>query len=386
MPGRPFVIVLVDNEHREAFLQKYQTAESAAGSCFLITDAATDVSSLRDSLNQRISRNWRIDKQRIYLLIVGDQHLYDRCQAWQRDIFAAEYWLLTAAKPRQADKINQADFGSADLDKLMAYFRPRYVWISEIKQIESQHMQMIGDQREKGGWGIKYHLGIPQVRRSDSWTPKAISSVNLHGFYNLGPGLALTADMLGSARIPKPQSELQSQIFSQIDIGSILNGTADEQEIRIRGTFNGFVNLQAQLGLRKRVKLGRRMHLYGEVGLQLSMFQSFEIEIDTTILFDPSDLFSGGSPGSALGFDPSASGTLGDGGRIGAVNPGPFGGIGMRLNLGDKAAWDFSARYQTSFAAFRPEGAYTKFMSFQTGLIFRINQKRLTYYEYIRKR
>lgn len=243
---------------------------------------------------------------------------------------------------------------------------------------------MLGDKREKGGWGARYHLSFPQLVGTDSWAPNVLSSFGLHGFVNLRPNLALTMDLLGGAKIPKPQQELQSQIFNQIDISAIFNGAAEEQEINIQGEFEGFVNLQAQFGLRQRFRLGKLFQPYAELGLQLSIFQSFLVEIDTTILFDPGDLLSGGSQGNPLGFDPSESGVLGDGGRVGTVDPGPYVGLGCLINIGDKAAWDISARYQSSFAAFRQGGEYTNFLSFQTGLVFRINQKRLRYYEYIR--
>ncbi len=325
-----------------------------------------------------------INKLKCHLLIIGDATFNTTLDQISLDFFASSYYLYTDDYPfPTTSKTKVSPYTSTTMASIITYFSTQRKWVIEIEQLEEKYVELIfNKKRTNKGWGVSMHNSFPFTHKTEDYIPARIPSFALSRFHRMNNRWQLNGFLTVGWQQPDPQDILQKVLHKQdIDFRSIiLSGEEEEIEIILDEVIGAYgyaaINIEGQYLFNTQgdfnpfIGFGGGYHGLVSTGIQL----------DTTIVIDPTN-FSGG------GFSPDSF-------RENNFNQSPtihtlFDfiiplSVGFQMALGKHIYIDLAARYQLSGRQIGGNDIFGSYLSFQTGLKFRFKKsKSIKHYNYI---
>lgn len=311
-------------------------------------------------LNQEV-----LNKKRIYFLQVLTAQEQAKYTILDQRIFVAKRWI----EPGSVSNLSQ-------FDPIWQGFKTHALWTYDVEKIEDQSRVVERKKRVEGGIGLSLGTTINTFQTTAEGMPDGLRFLTYTGYRRVYPRWLFNFSVDVGVNLPNPRRILQDQIFGQIDVFSLING--GEVEIKLDTEISGY--LAAGMGAGLAYLLPQKGKNTPYFGLDLRMFGGnfLYTKIDTTIIIDSSNGFSGGGGGFDLSdqegdFTPTTFFYL-------TLSP----NIGMFRQLGERWLLDLNAAYHPDPGSWNGDDEYFSFLRFRMGLRYRFIGKRTTRYEYVK--
>jgi hypothetical protein len=315
---RPLVVLVQQQDGETALLNSIATLSEKDRNehhFLLIYGTQTDQATITQAINEALNKdvNYRIDKQKIYLLLLkADAPI--RAFLTEQAIFA-----------EVAEATIETDKKTIELTPFLNKFKSKYLWNLEIERIQESG-KIVSHKNKRMGIGFVLGSNTQDVFKADTaFLPSRITKMGLSLNYRLSNRWQLSGRLMGSFKLPN-QSKIQSTIFSQIDIAA-----GGEQTIKIE--MESHIFFQSDLQANYLHQFHPKLQGFAGVGLAHIFFFSARMSQETTI--DVSN-FSPGSGAPPGGLD--AGGSFDDLPSLSRSFLNPFATVGMNYKLGNRVS------------------------------------------------
>jgi len=382
----PLVISIFQSEARSNFYALLPKSQLWQDYNFLmLEDDAFELEELIASINDVLNEEKNYDKNRIYLVLVGDEAILTRYKTLDLGIFAQQYHLSTVDALAVPPDYLSTPLKNVVLDEVLQQLSQKYLWQPDLDIIQDKSKRTVFKKSANRGIGLQLGWLNFQSDLHDGFFPNIINNFGINTFRILKPHWMYEFNLDFGGSLPNPQEILQDQVRSQVDFNAILNG--DDLEISLNTTLKGYISAQLGLGLNYLFTSEKKWNPYA--GLQVSIQNHIFIntEIDTTIVIE------GGLSGlSGGGFGNSGR----SGGRLSNLRNGDENfdpdifqyvtlspKLGIQHHLNKRWFLDFHTQYLLDTKTFGNRETYLNSLQFRVGLRYRFTGKARTYYDYL---
>ena len=385
LPGGPLYVIVANEDYYDqcdAWVHRHPQTVSCA--VLLVRGEQMPAGRLADTLNHLMNREIRHAKERTHLVLVGDYGFARGYDQFTNDFFAAKYY-LTSDSTSTTMEIHARIGKPEDLTDESFYQRTSKVrrFYHDITQIRRRHAETSYARAGKGGIGVGLRPNLYWSKNEDGDVRTSyLTEFAVQGFRQFTPRLRTRFDVGFSLNLPNPQSDIQEELQSQLDIQALLDG--DDQEIRLQTEVDGhgFLQLGAQVEYEPWPE-GRWRPFVGG-GLSLTGYFGAQIKIDTTLVieggggFPPAGL-SGGFGGGDFDRSEFAGGENGPSITAGLA---PTLSVGLRTELSPR--WEFDTRLTGYRVAGLTNDSVLSGLKMEFNLIHRFVGRRKTTVPYVR--
>ncbi|MEO9871940.1 opacity family porin [Ekhidna sp.] len=357
----PFVVVIYDNEQTDFVDDNIR--EYKASSFLLIKVANQSIESLKDTINNRLNYTDRIDLQRCYLLLIGDQQLFDKYHRLGNSLLFSSRYFLTDGQSVAAPNFMVGGLGTVKVSKVIADLKQNYLWQIRLEQIEEENVSDLNQNAIETGMGIRVSGVRPFYDGIETNIKPFFRTFSLNIYHRWSRRWQTNLDATIGLNLPsqnKIQREIQSVGFSD-----------DEVEITIQA------HVLASAGLETRYLFlpeNRKLNPYVGIRLGVSSIDATE----TTIEVDPGDISSGGferpDSFSPEDFESIRSPTIG-------ISSGLQYNMSPRLMIETGLRWSNDLKNITEVAE-----PYFNNLSLSVGFNFRFTGRKKLFYNYMNLR
>ncbi len=382
---KPLLVVLTAEAQYE---QARAQLESFTSSTSMLVREGSSLEFIKHNLNAALNDSKKqFDKQRIVLLLIGDLDFFWLYSQFESDFFSAMYWLNTATEKNiQSDNFKVKTYQSETLQYVFEEALSNKKWDVDIKRIEQEYGESVNvrkhGKREKG-IGLSYSLMHFFGYHREEKTPAAFHALTFNQYRILNRHWSIHTDITASSGLSKAKKTVQEQLRAQIDFNALLN--REEIEIELNTVLKSHLYASANVQVHYRWELNEGFAPFVGAGLSYGFLQAIEVELDTTIVIDPSEGFGSGGLGGR--FDRSEF--LSRAGEDGADRDN-FSGFGIPLSVGfhyrlsPSMVFNASLEYHQHIRNTDIGRSFIQYNKFQVGLIFALIGKRQTTYDYVR--
>jgi hypothetical protein len=314
---RPLVVVVHQGDHEKMLLNSIadlSEKDRNAHHFLLVYGEKTDQAQITQMINETLNKdvNYRIDKQKIYLLLL-------QADVPLRNFLTDQTIFADVADMGLGSYGEKLDFAPV-LDKM----KTKYLWNMDVENIQKSGMKITHKNRRLG-IGFVTGMHTQDVFKTDTaFLPGRITKMGISLNYRLSNRWQLSGRIMASLKLPN-QSKLQSSLFSQIDMAA-----GGEQTVKVEMETHVFI--QASLQANYLFQLHRKLQGFAGLGLARINFLSARLNQETTI--DVSN-FSPGSGGPPGGLD---FGSPDDLPRLSNSFFNPFAAIGLNYKLSNRVS------------------------------------------------
>jgi hypothetical protein len=382
----PLVVCIADSHYwKKTRSFVYEQGGKAGPSWYMIPAENHDLSACVDSVNSLLAQHPSVNKQRIYLVIIGDNKLWKRLQYLDSEIWAARMWVSGEAPQVKAPWLSGSIEDLAGAQKTIL---ERRRWEIDVVQSHQSAYTKGKARRQAFSLGVSSIWANPRAEKGSTLEPPArMRLLSLKGIIHVLPHLEIVPFAQAGIAIPRPDEQaIQSQVRDQIDIESILNGSSDDITVDVSFALDGYITGALGMDFHYVFNDNWKISPYAGLGVSNQFILSFSGSIDTTLTIDPNDAL-GGSFG---GFDSQSRPGLNPDDEDSPLEEQSFSmkaGLrfvaGTRLHLGPQ----FSADISTSWTPFQlDQGDNPPFSQFTIGLglNMRFLKARQKSYHYLR--
>ena len=359
----PFAVVIYTDHHTAIVEEELLKYKDRNGTSLLLVGPVTPSSTavVIDSINQRLNYQEGIDLQRCYLLVLGEEELYQEYKTFDANHFFSKKIFLSS-DPMGATEM-EFDFeqlSNVRLKDEIETFTDHYLWEIKLSQIEEQNVSDLNQNAIESGIRITADAVFPFYSGLEHSVKPFFRTFSAGVYHRWGRSWQTNLDYTAGLNLPSSnriQNELQPSISS-----------GDEVELDIQAHVLQSINLEMRY-LFPAIKKKIHPYLGARVGMTSIRFT------ETTIELDPSDLLSG-SPPRQDAFDNDDFQRL-ESPTVGLTS-------GLQMAVSPKWAIEAGIRWNQDVASLEKNELYFNSISFSMGFHFRFTGKKELYYDYIK--
>jgi len=380
--NQAFVVCILQDSIYAQTLSDLQEDTPQNAAFYLINGSVFQTTEIRDSLNELFNIDLAIDNSRVYLIKMGDNSFIGQHSDLHDEMFADKRsYRLEDLAVRDTASFNSLT-ELEDWETLLSKFMEKHKFSLEIDKIRERALEF--KYTKKGNKIKEFRINYisPFLKNSEAAKPAGFLTYNYESRRKISENIEF-ANWFGlSFKRPKPEDDIRSQVRGQIDIGSIIEGTAEEQEINIQTTISG--HAYANLAIQGRYLFDTKgVQPYVGLGLSYLLYAGVSVPVDTTLFIDLSEGLSGGG-GFEIDRDNSDFAENADPLLVGRLGIPITAGFYRKMKKNDRWAIDFHASYDLDPRMFGNKENVLSTLSIGAGISLRIYGKKSKYYNYFR--
>jgi|GEM_PF-4643214 len=376
------IVVISNQENWKSLSVKIEQdyPESEEYSFFLFNGSKLSNDSIKNFLNDYLNKVG-LSKNYFHLLVQGDRDFIKSKNVFNPDIFASVSSMLKDPSSQYKDLKTDQDLS---FDEILKRTNNIYTWDYVIRDIQLKNELLIHQKVGSTKLSLSYR---PTVLFSnyDSYNPGYINAYSIGLSRKTKSRFSVFGELGLSIKRPKPQDDAQSLVLGQVDIESIINGEAGEEEIELNLSITGHIYTKVGFGIGYEFLSKKKTSLTFNTGINTTSFIGIEQNIDTTLVID----FSGFSPGSSSGLDLngfSPEDIQGDGidFRDNLISTRSFPlSLDMEVKLSHRLLFSGQVSYDLDRNTFSGGNTFNQ-LSFGLGFKYSFKKPKEKYYEYVR--
>jgi hypothetical protein len=287
-------------------------------------------SEITDTVNTILNKEKQIDKNKIYLIIVGSNSFFEKQNQFVNRIFPSKFFIQTEQDSIYGASFETVSIDSMNLKRILAQMYQSHLWENDLASIEHRTVLDTVDYNRSFEVGLGFFQNYPLLIRSDANFPRTISTLELHMAIDFSWKYRLIASF--STNYHKP-----SESSSSSEDDQILSKNLFTRSIQLS---RFFVNSQI-------------IKPYLSAGFSHSRLTVMSTEKSGTYVKMNMQRLTYGSLMASAGFD---------------------------FYMGPKLLLDFNASYQASLNSFNTVNNFSLFV----GLSYKFHKKEKYFFEYLK--
>lgn len=203
-PYKPLIIVLYQDSMQVPLAEKsalHDAVKADKYNVFLLAINMTNSNAISVEINQLLNRNTSFDRQKIYLLAIGNDAVLLQYLQLSKSIFADTHYTKN---------------NNIDLESILQQFDKKYLWNIHIDHIEEKNKVEVFQKKD---YSVGWLLGCNwqnDIKKDSAYLPPFMMKYGFLVDYRFNNRIHLNGKVLFSVKIPN-QKKIQNDIQEQIN-------------------------------------------------------------------------------------------------------------------------------------------------------------------------